>query len=380
MGDTADMVVRLTAQGSGSLVVGGQAREVRAPSLDEARILVRQAAQELAGQLARPVVLTIREPETTWTVQVEPSGMTAVLATVPASAPSADSAHAASEGTPSQQEAGEDAPSAAAGVGLGAGVVRTSRAGSAPSRRWRAVAVIVALMALVLTVGALAITTLSGNEGKAAPAASKTVSAAVTEPATSGPGVAQRAGSGSWICTSGAKGVGVTCWGAAPDGSVKAPTVVPGLEKVSISHLAVGRGWAVATDPDGGVWAWGVNDHGQLGSADAPADGTPVHVGDLPEPATALVAGVEHACAAAGGQVFCFGSSRVGQVGGTVSTAPAGLTRVEGPKGVVSLGTSGYDTWAIDKTGRTWAWGSNQWGQVTPDAPGVASVPVEVSQ
>lgn len=185
-----------------------------------------------------------------------------------------------------------------------------------------------------------------------------------------------RAGGSSGLCQ--VEEEGVRCWGASLDAQTQAPAVITGVEG-EVTKLAVGRGFGVAATADGGVWAWGVNDKGQLGLGDAPETGAAVKVGTLPAQAEQIVAGSEHACLTSAGAVWCFGSSRFGQVGGLVSDAPQGLTRIEGPQNVVSLGTSGYDTWASDAEGRVWAWGSNEWGQVDPDAPGGSSTPVLVA-
>ncbi len=177
-----------------------------------------------------------------------------------------------------------------------------------------------------------------------------------------------RAGSGSFICSSG--GVGVSCWGADAQANTQgarvSPTAVPGLEKVKISALSVGKGFAVAVDDSGAVYAWGANEVGQLGKkTDEALVNQAVEVGKLPVVPSELVSGYEHTCALAGGAVWCFGSNRYGQVNGAVSDSPSGLVRVDKVEGVTRIGTSGYDTWATVDKG-TWTWGNNSWGQADP--------------
>lgn len=245
-------------------------------------------------------------------------------------------------------------------------------------RRGMLVAAGVGIVALA-GAGVVAASVLSG--GAQAPSQdSVAASSEVSEPAdvvasSVSTGVL-RAGGSSGLCQ--VEEAGVRCWGASLDAQTQAPAVITGVEG-EVTKLAVGRGFGVAATADGGVWAWGVNDKGQLGLGDAPETGAAVKVGTLPAQAEQIVAGSEHACLTSAGEVWCFGSSRFGQVGGLVSDAPQGLTRIEGPQNVVSLGTSGYDTWASDAEGRVWAWGSNEWGQVDPDAPGGSSTPVLVA-
>ena len=191
-------------------------------------------------------------------------------------------------------------------------------------------------------------------------------------PSAAAPGATKpallRAGSGSFICSSG--GVGVSCWGADAQANTQgarvSPTAVPGLEKVKISALSVGKGFAVAVDDSGAVYAWGANEVGQLGKkTDEALVNQAVEVGKLPVVPSELVSGYEHTCALAGGAVWCFGSNRYGQVNGAVSDSPSGLVRVDKVEGVTRIGTSGYDTWATVDKG-TWTWGNNSWGQADP--------------
>jgi len=115
-------------------------------------------------------------------------------------------------------------------------------------------------------------------------------------------------------------------------------------------EMSVGKGFAVAVDDSGKVYAWGANEVGQLGKKTDEALGNQaVEVGKLPAAPAALVSGYEHTCALAKGTVWCFGSNRYGQVNGTVSDTPLGV--VEGGRedggqgcnfGVVRMGKTAH--------------------------------------
>ena len=194
---------------------------------------------------------------------------------------------------------------------------------------------------------------------------------AVHAPAAAAPAATPtslRAGSGSFVCSS--NGTGVSCWGADAQANTQgarvSPTAVPGLEKVKISALSVGKGFAVAVDDSGTVYAWGANEVGQLGKkTDEALVNQALQVGKLPAAPSELVSGYEHTCALTRGTVWCFGSNRYGQVNGTVSDTPSGLVQVDKVEGATQIGTSGYDTWATVDKG-TWTWGNNSWGQADP--------------
>ncbi|MBO3724873.1 hypothetical protein J5X07_07495 [Actinomyces bowdenii] len=197
---------------------------------------------------------------------------------------------------------------------------------------------------------------------------------AVSDPLS---GAGLRSGDGSFVCSS--PGVGVTCWGADLEGRTVAPAAVAGLETVRVSALSVGRGFAVAVDEAGVVYGWGANDLGQLGTTPGDAVTEAIEVGSLPAAPTQVVSGNEHTCALVDSSVFCFGSNRYGQVTGSATEAPSGLTRVPDVEGAVELGTSGYDTWALAAEG-TWVWGNNSWGQADPAAQESVLGPVLIAE
>ena len=233
---------------------------------------------------------------------------------------------------------------------------------SAPRRGWVLPVVAVSVLALGLVGGALGGHWLWPGKDAAAPSSPAAAAPAANKPTT------LRAGSGSFVCSSG--GTGVSCWGADAQANTQgarvSPTAVPGLEKVKVSALSVGKGFAVAVDDSGKVYAWGANEVGQLGKkTDEALVNQAVEVGKLPAAPTALVSGYEHTCALAKGTVWCFGSNRYGQVNGTVSDTPSGLVKVDKIDGATQIGTSGYDTWATVDKG-TWTWGNNSWGQADP--------------
>ena len=229
-------------------------------------------------------------------------------------------------------------------------------------RGWVLPVVAVSVLALGLVGGALGGHWLWPGKDAAAPSSPAAAAPAANKPTT------LRAGSGSFVCSSG--GTGVSCWGADAQANTQgarvSPTAVPGLEKVKVSALSVGKGFAVAVDDSGKVYAWGANEVGQLGKkTDEALVNQAVEVGKLPAAPTALVSGYEHTCALAKGTVWCFGSNRYGQVNGTVSDTPSGLVQVDKIDGATQIGTSGYDTWATVDKG-TWTWGNNSWGQADP--------------
>src|SRR6185437_8508865 len=74
------------------------------------------------------------------------------------------------------------------------------------------------------------------------------------------------------------------------------PVQVPRLDHVT--QISAGYGFSLALRSDGTVWAWGWNDKAQLGAFSTPFSETPVQVEGLSH-ATGISAGFEHAVATA---------------------------------------------------------------------------------
>jgi len=81
------------------------------------------------------------------------------------------------------------------------------------------------------------------------------------------------------------------------------------------------------------------------------------------------------------GSLWTWGANSKGQLGDGTTASSARPIRVHVPLGAtfVQVNSGGYSTYAIDSTGRLWAWGGNQNGQLgTGSGRGVETVPVDV--
>lgn len=217
---------------------------------------------------------------------------------------------------------------------------------------------IVGVVCLALVVVAGVIWKLTPNTATALQVAQSDIEDSVAQ---SGPVRVLRAGSGSWEC--GSEGFGVKCWGH-KDGERSGVTEVAELDGVEIAALSVGREFGAVVTGDGQVWAWGKNDVGQLGVPGVPDKA--VMVGELDASPDQMISGVEHTCILTSGDVYCFGSNRVGQIRGVPSDEAIELTQIAGVSDAQEIGTSGYNTWAITNDGQSTVWGNNAFGQSAP--------------
>ncbi len=174
----------------------------------------------------------------------------------------------------------------------------------------------------------------------------------------------------------------VKCWGGSFSGllgSINAsnvpPTVVPGLES-GVRMVSVGTTTACALMDTGAVLCWG----GYFNGVDT-VSGLPTDVTSI----TCAAPYFDHTCVLSPTQgVKCWGSNNFGQLGnGTTTpsfTYQYDVVDVMGlPSGVTSISAGSNDTCAIAAGGQLWCWGMGRYGELGNGAFDSGAVPVQVS-
>jgi alpha-tubulin suppressor-like RCC1 family protein len=158
--------------------------------------------------------------------------------------------------------------------------------------------------------------------------------------------------------------------------------VQPGLPAgTTVAGASAGCGHTVALTRSGQVFAWGLNDFGQLGNGTTTGSAVPVRV-PLPAgtTATAVAAGCQFSLAlTSGGQVLAWGRGSEGQLGnGTTSTSQATPVNVLLPAGttVTAVSAGGDHALALTSRGQVLAWGFNNHGQLGDGTGTGSEVPV----
>ncbi len=135
-----------------------------------------------------------------------------------------------------------------------------------------------------------------------------------------------------------------------------------------VSALSAGGNHGLAIRANGSVWAWGLNQYGQIGNGSAGAIGvsTPVKVNVLSGVFTAVSAGFSHSLALkSDGTVWAWGYNAYGQVGNGGSASPVtNPVQVTGLTGVTAISAGGVHSMALRNDGSIWVWGSNLAGQI----------------
>ncbi|GIH23971.1 hypothetical protein Aph01nite_22810 [Acrocarpospora phusangensis] len=142
------------------------------------------------------------------------------------------------------------------------------------------------------------------------------------------------------------------------------PGPVPGLSDVV--EVEAGSGFSLALRADGSVWAWGNNSRGQLGQGDAGINRpTPVQVPGLwnvvdIEAATAHVLAVK-----SDATVWAWGDNEHGQLGlGSYGDFLPDPRSVPGMDAVTGAAAGEGHSLVVRSDGRVWAWGNNSSGQL----------------
>ncbi|WP_395813673.1 RCC1 domain-containing protein [Archangium minus] len=127
--------------------------------------------------------------------------------------------------------------------------------------------------------------------------------------------------------------------------------------------IAAGEQHSLAVDPDGGIWVWGFNQFGQVGSGSW-EQSSPVR---LPEP-TGVVAVTTHSyhslALRADGTVWAWGNNLHGQLGLGMVGEQLTPTQVPGLSNVVDISAGEIHSLALRRDGTVWGWGSSGSGQL----------------
>ncbi len=158
-----------------------------------------------------------------------------------------------------------------------------------------------------------------------------------------------------------------------------------------IIQIAAGGLHSLALSSTGQVYAWGDNSSGQLGNDTASNSPVPIPVSAGAIPAgtkiVQIAAGYAHSLALSStGQIYAWGLNVNLQLGsnatGYESPVPVAVSAGAIPPGtrITQIAAGGAHSLALSSTGRIYAWGNNDYGQLgNDDRPNASPVPVAVS-
>ncbi|WP_347273655.1 cell wall anchor protein [Candidatus Kuenenia sp.] len=139
------------------------------------------------------------------------------------------------------------------------------------------------------------------------------------------------------------------------------PVQVQGL--TDIDAVCAGTSFSLALGIDGRVWAWGLNDEGQLGDGTNTNSTTPVEVTNLTK-ISAVACGSDHSLAIRNGKVKSWGLNDEGQLGDGSTRSSSAPLDVTGLSDIVYVAAGESHSLAITSKGNIYVWGLNGDGQL----------------
>ena len=131
----------------------------------------------------------------------------------------------------------------------------------------------------------------------------------------------------------------------------------------TVQKVAAGAYHTLAIQPDGSLYAWGLNDSGQLGIGNTMISASPVKVGSGYVQVTA--AGNFSLAIKSDGSLWAWGDNSLGQLG--IGSTAMSYTPVQVGTGyvqVVATGSQDSHVAAVKADGTLWVWGSNRNGKL----------------
>lgn len=129
-------------------------------------------------------------------------------------------------------------------------------------------------------------------------------------------------------------------------------------------QMVSGKDHTLAIKNDGSLWAWGRNQHGQLGDGTTTTKTIPIQISQ--ENDWLLVsAGLGHSCALkTDGTLWAWGRNTDGQLGDGTNINKLSPTQIGNDNDWISVSSGHYFNLAIKSDGTLWAWGFNGSGSL----------------
>ena len=146
------------------------------------------------------------------------------------------------------------------------------------------------------------------------------------------------------------------------------PVLVSGPAATSWSAVEGGRFHSLGITTNGTLYAWGTNYLGMLGDLTTIEKSSPVLVsGPVNTSWSSVSCGSNHSLAITNsGRLYAWGYNNVGQLGDASLNSSSSPVLVSGPASTSWIAVSGYDsgsgTWALTSNNILWGWGSNTKG------------------
>jgi alpha-tubulin suppressor-like RCC1 family protein len=165
---------------------------------------------------------------------------------------------------------------------------------------------------------------------------------------------------------------------------VTAPTLTtsPGVGKGEWKAVACGSWHTLALKQNGTLWAWGLNDYGELGQGtiDGAAHATPTEVGHAHDWVAVTAGNGDTLALQKDGTLWAWGNNSIwgGNLGLGDQNDRYSPTEVGHTHNWTAVSCGYEHTLALKKNGTLWSWGPNWWGGLGTGSTNQVLVPTEV--
>jgi len=150
-----------------------------------------------------------------------------------------------------------------------------------------------------------------------------------------------------------------------------------------ILQISAGHDYTLALTNDGTVWAWGKNDHGQLGDGTTINKGFPVQVKNIIDVKYIATGDAHNLALKKDGTVWAWGKNDYGQIGDGTTTDRKTPVEITGINNVKSISAGDFHSFALKEDSTVWGWGCNRFQKLGAHDPvrnmSYSSTPVKIT-
>ena len=143
--------------------------------------------------------------------------------------------------------------------------------------------------------------------------------------------------------------------------------------------VAAGGTFCLATKTDGTLWGWGYNTNGQVGPGAGTYRTTPFQIGTLTDWGEPSCGENFSACLKTNGELWVWGNNDYGQLGDGTIVRNNNHSRVGGTATYISMDCGYYNIHAVKSDGTLWSWGRGNYGQLGNNTQNIDSlIPIQI--
>ena len=144
------------------------------------------------------------------------------------------------------------------------------------------------------------------------------------------------------------------------------------------AQVASGNDHSIGLDANGGLWAWGDNKTGQLGSGDNLTSETPTRIVSDTDWNLIAAGGFHNLALKNDGSLWAWGNNGSGQIGDASTSHRKAPKQIGSDIDWSAIAAGGKHSVALKSDGTLWAWGENSTGQLGDGSTSSSNIPQQI--